>query len=117
MLNKDNNSVIRRKLKSKHGVKFTCGIKSVDGGEQVFTTYCSELKYRDRTEYSYSIREDKLFGQGMNVTKFGPTCVTLYTFDMFNRRISGKIKYSDIKFVTMEQFECENPFSTENCNV
>ena len=53
----------------------------------------------------------------MNVTKFGPTCVTLYTFDMFNRRISGKIKYSDIKFVTMEQFECENPFSTENCTV
>ena len=55
--------------------------------------------------------------EGMNVTKFGPTCVTLYTFDMFNRRISGKIKYSDIKFVTMEQFECENPFSTENSTV
>ena len=95
----DNNSIIRRKLQSKSSVKFTCGIKGVDSEEQVFTTHCSQLKYSDRTEYSYSIREDKLFGQGMNVNKFGPTCVTLYTFDMLGRRISGKIKYSDIKLV------------------
>ena len=32
----------------------------------------------------------------MNVNKFGPTCVTLYTFDMFSNRTTGKIKYEDI---------------------
>ena len=46
---------------------------------------------------------------GMNVNKWGPTCVTLYTYDMLGKRSVGKIKYSDVKFVVMEQFECENP--------
>ena len=36
---------------------------------------------------------------GMNVNKWGPTCVTLYTYDMLGKRSSGKIKYSDIKLV------------------
>ena len=33
---------------------------------------------------------------GMNVTKWGPTCVTLYTYDMLGKRAVGKIKYKDI---------------------
>ena len=53
--------------------------------------------------------ENVLFGQGMNVTKWGPTCVSLYTFDMFGRKIVGKIKYANVRFVVSEQFECENP--------
>ena len=28
--------------------------------------------------------------------KFGPTCVTLYSYDMLGKRTTGKIKYSDI---------------------
>ena len=28
-----------------------------------------------------------LFGRGMNVTKLGPTCITLYTFDMLGKKI------------------------------
>jgi hypothetical protein len=35
----------------------------------------------------------------MNVQKFGPTCVTLYTFDMLSKKTVGKIKYSDITFI------------------
>ena len=35
--------------------------------------------------------------QGMNVSKWGPTCVTLYTFDMLSKKSTGKIKYSDIE--------------------
>ena len=34
--------------------------------------------------------------RGMNVTKWGPTCVTLYTYDMLGKRAVGKIKYKDI---------------------
>ena len=34
---------------------------------------------------------------GMNVTKWGPTCVTLYTFDILGRKSVGKINYKQIK--------------------
>ena len=50
-----------------------------------------------------------LFGNGMNVTKWGPTCVSLFTFDMFGRKIVGKIRYADVRFIADKQFECENP--------
>ena len=56
--------------------------------------------------------ENILFGQGMNVTKWGPTCVTLYTYDMLGKRSVGKIRYADVRFIASEQFECENPLKT-----
>ena len=59
-----------------------------------------------------AIYEDRPFSQGMNVTKWGPTCVSLFTYDMFGRKIVGKIRYEDIRFVASEQFECENPLKT-----
>ena len=34
---------------------------------------------------------------GMNVSKWGPTCVTLYTYDMLSKKSTGKIRYSDIE--------------------
>ena len=37
--------------------------------------------------------------RGMNVTKWGPTCVTLYTFDMLGKKAIGKIRYSDVRFI------------------
>jgi len=36
---------------------------------------------------------------GMNVTKWGPTCVTLYTFDMLGKKSVGKINYKDITII------------------
>ena len=56
-----------------------------------------------------SIYEDRPFSQGMNVNKWGPTCVTLYTYDMLGKKSIGKIRYADVRFVVSEQFECENP--------
>ena len=67
---------------------------------------------------------------GMNVNKWGPTCVTLYTYNMLGKRISGKIRYADVRFVVSEeeyyilnQLE-KNPLEnldgfigTENCPV
>ena len=32
----------------------------------------------------------------MNVEKYGPTCVWLYTFDMLEKKTKGKIKYTDV---------------------
>ena len=44
-----------------------------------------------------SIREDDiLLGGGMNINKLGPTCITLYTFDMLGKKSVGKINYKDI---------------------
>jgi len=36
---------------------------------------------------------------GMNVTKWGPTCVTLYTFTILGKKVIGKINYSDVTIV------------------
>ena len=36
---------------------------------------------------------------GMSVTKWGPTCVTLYTFDMLGKKAIGKIKYKLITII------------------
>ena len=38
---------------------------------------------------------------GMNVSKWGPTCVTLYTFDMLSKKSTGKIRYSDIQGISL----------------
>ena len=56
-----------------------------------------------------AIYEGRPFSQGMNVNKWGPTCVTLYTYDMLGKKSVGKIRYADVRFVVNEQFECENP--------
>lgn len=37
--------------------------------------------------------------RGMNVNKWGPTCVTLFTYDMLGKRTTGKIKYSEITII------------------
>ena len=42
------------------------------------------------------------FSNGMNVTKFGPTCVTLYTYDMLGKKTVGKIKYADVTILEDE---------------
>ncbi len=42
------------------------------------------------------------FGNGMNVSKFGPTCVTLYTYDMLGKKTVGKIKYADVTILKDE---------------
>ena len=34
---------------------------------------------------------------GMNVNKWGPTCVTLYTFDMMSNKTTAKIKYQNVQ--------------------
>jgi hypothetical protein len=53
-----------------------------------------------------SINVDELLSvSGMNVTKWGPTCVTLYTYNMLGKRSIGKIRYSDVKFVEENPLE------------
>lgn len=42
---------------------------------------------------------DKYLMKGMNVKKFGPTCVTLYTFDMLGKKSVAKIRYEDVEIV------------------
>ena len=47
-----------------------------------------------------AIWEDCFAGRGMNVSKFGPTCVTLYTFDMFSSKTTAKIRYEDVELIS-----------------
>ena len=87
-----------REIIGKGNVKFTIkGITSYKrGGEdneqgdfpKVFRiNEKGDAVYED--EYLFSTR-------GMNVTKLGPTCITLYTYDMLGKKSVGKINYKDI---------------------
>ena len=40
---------------------------------------------------------------GMNVTKWGPTCVTLYTFDMLGKKSVGKINYKEVEIINQNK--------------
>ena len=53
-------------------------------------------------EYCGSISEG---WYGMNVNKWGPTCVTLYTYNMLGKRSVGKIKYEDVRFIADKEFK------------
>jgi hypothetical protein len=76
-------------------IVFTCGHKDVLGRIQEYKVYSS-----DRSDaMSFAITENTSFGKMMNVNKFGPTCITLYTYDMFKNKTTAKIKYSDVVFV------------------
>lgn len=81
----------------KGNVRFTIdGITSYSrGGEN--NEYGDFPKIFKVSESGDSINVDELLSvSGMNVTKWGPTCVTLYTYNMLGKRSIGKIKYSEI---------------------
>ena len=117
MNKKDKNIVVRERLITQKDVVFTCGIKDVLGRIQEFRVHCDGIHHSSNLE-GYGISENSTFGKMMNVNKFGPTCVTLYTFDMLGNKTTGKIKYSDIKFVSENPLEKLPGFiGTENCPV
>jgi hypothetical protein len=104
MNKKDQNIIVREKLITQKDIVFTCGVKDTLGRIQEYRVYSSNNSDLE----SFAITENSTFGKMMNVNKFGPTCVTLYTFDMLGNRTSGKIKYEDIEFVEPEVKE-SNP--------
>ena len=80
----------------KGNVRFTVkGIttyRSDDNGE-----YGMNPKIFKVSESGDSINVDELLSvSGMNVTKWGPTCVTLYTYNMLGKRSVAKINYKDV---------------------
>ena len=104
MNKKDQNTIVREKLMTQKDVVFTCGIKDCLNRIQEFRVYSHDVT----DEMSYCITENRGFGKAMNVQKFGPTCITLYTFDMLSKKTIGKIKYEDITIVEPEVEE-SNP--------
>ena len=101
MNKKDQNIVVREKLMTQKDIVFTCGHKDTLGRIQEYKVYTSDPS----DVMSFAITENSSFGKMMNVNKFGPTCVTLYTFDMLGNKTTGRIKYSDVKFVNENPLE------------
>lgn len=75
---------IRKILKSTE-VEFTIKNRS-----EVFHTACLNSLTSENASIWNLLR-------GMNVEKWGPTCVTLYTYDMLGNKTTGKIKYLDVE--------------------
>ena len=55
--------------------------------------------FRINDEGDAIFEDSGLFGRGMNITKMGPTCITLYDFNMLGKKIVGKINYKDITII------------------
>ena len=92
----DNN--IKRELLKRGDVKFTVkGITELGDFNEEKNSFERIPRVFRVSKSSDSIHQDTLFGSGMNVNKWGPTCVTLYTYNMLGKKSIGKIKYSDIK--------------------
>ena len=90
------NKSIKEVLKS-GDVRFTVdGITSYRrGGED--NEYGDFPKIFKVNEGGDSINPDEILSfDGMNVTKWGPTCVTLYDYNMLGKKSVGKINYKDI---------------------
>ena len=76
----------------------------IDGAR--FECYGHKFKVR-KTEFTsshdvdplYAIGRDEVFGGSMNVNKFGPTCVTVYSYDMLGNKTTGKFPYKLIMLV------------------
>ena len=84
MKNKKSTQKIREILKSTE-VEFT-----IKGKSGVFRTCCFQKDKKECGSIWNAFH-------GMNVQKWGPTCVTLYTYDMLSKKSTGKIKYSDVE--------------------
>ena len=87
-----------REIIKKGNVKFTIkGINSYKrGGEDnEYGDFPKVFRVNDESDAIYE--DDYLFStRGMNVTKLGPTCMTLYTYDMLGKKSVGKVNYKDI---------------------
>ena len=86
-----------REIIGKGNVKFTIkGINSYKrGGED--NEYGDFPKiFRVNNDGDAIFEDSSLFGRGMNVNKLGPTCITLYDFNMLGKKTVGKINYKDI---------------------
>mgnify|MGYP003982967325 FL=1 len=88
-----------KKQLQKGNVKFT--VKGI-------TTYCKgdDGKYGMNPKiFKVSQKGGSIHAEfdGMNVTKWGPTCVTLYTFDMLGKKSVGKINYKEIKIINQNK--------------
>ena len=68
---------------------------SLKGSKDTFTT--GKIYEWSKEGYSGHISKD-MFSQ-MNVNKWGPTCVTLYTYDMLGNKTTGKFRYKDIEIL------------------
>ena len=99
-MNKKDVKKVREILMSEEKTHFT--IKGItEYGKKEDGEYGSVPKVF-RTSFSYTKNESDAIHSsynGMNVTKWGPTCVTLYTYDMLGKKAIGKIKYSDVRFI------------------
>jgi hypothetical protein len=95
------NELVRGVLKNEDKVQFT--VKGItEFGKKENGKYGSVPKVFRTSFNEFSNQSDSIWSSihCMNVTKWGPTCVTLYTFDMLGKRAIGKIKYSDIEIIT-----------------
>jgi|TARA_B100000085_G_scaffold236982_1_gene225823 hypothetical protein len=98
------NNNIKRELLKRGDIKFTVkGITELGEFNEEKNTFERIPKVFRVSKSGDSIHHDRIFGDGMNVNKWGPTCVTLYTYDMLGKKTVGKINYSNVKILEVKE--------------
>ncbi len=90
-----------KEILKKGNVRFTVkGITSYRKGDD--GEYGDHPKLFKVNKTGDAINTNELFSvQGMNVTKWGPTCITLYDYNMLGKKTTGKINYKDITILNL----------------
>jgi len=84
-----------------HETRFTIkGVRTYKGDPKQFKINVLECKNGHTIT---SVNEDAFMGKGMNVDRFGKTCMWLYTYDMFERKSTFKINYKDVTIISSEE--------------
>jgi len=84
-----------------HETRFTIkGVTTYKGDPKPFKINVSDYK---GGHIIISVNEDTFIGRGMNVDRFGPTCMWLYTYDMLENKTTFKINYKDVTIISSEE--------------
>ena len=103
-MDKERNTIIQEQLRLGEEVRFTVkGITELGDWNEEKNTFERIPKVFRVSKSGDSIHHDRIFGDGMNVNKWGPTCVTLYTYDMLGKKTVGKINYSNVKILEVKE--------------
>ena len=94
-----------RKILETQETKFT--VKGITSFERTDTgDYCNVPKVLRTNIYDRSITEsisDEHYRSSMNISKFGPSSVTLYTYNLFGGKSKSRIKYEDVTILNTER--------------
>jgi len=97
----------RKKIKVMTVKEIKTTIENMNDGDKLNFTFNDKSLYINCTKFEsgnriYSVNKvDPFSFDGMNINKIGPTCLTLYAYDMLGTKTTGKIRYDQMENIEL----------------